>query len=119
MSTPTQQHSAPTASSATDVRMDPALKARWIAALRSGHYKQCDGHLVTTDHEGGYAYCCLGVLRHIADPDDKRQGEDEDLLDKDQLAEFKLRDATQRLLAGKNDRGETFSQIADYIEESL
>jgi hypothetical protein len=36
--------------------MDAELKAKWVAALRSGSYKQTHGQLVKHD-----AYCCLGV----------------------------------------------------------
>lgn len=37
------------------------LRAEWLAALRSGEYKQAQGHL---KEDGGY--CCLGVLCEIA-----------------------------------------------------
>jgi hypothetical protein len=39
-------------------RMDPEVKARWIAALRSGEYKQGCDVLRTLNDE----FCCLGVL---------------------------------------------------------
>lgn len=35
-------------------------KARWVAALRSGNYHQCEGTL--TDGKG---YCCLGVMEKV------------------------------------------------------
>lgn len=38
------------------------LRVLWIAALRSGEYRQGKGCLKTTDG----AYCCLGVLCQIA-----------------------------------------------------
>ena len=37
--------------------MNPTVKAKWVAALRSGEYTQSTGRLKT---EGGF--CCLGVL---------------------------------------------------------
>jgi hypothetical protein len=37
--------------------MNPEIKARWVAALRSGEYQQTTGNLRT---ENGF--CCLGVL---------------------------------------------------------
>lgn len=40
--------------------MKSDIKARWIAALRSGDYNQCRGKLVDED-----GYCCLGVLAAI------------------------------------------------------
>ena len=42
--------------------MKAELKTKWLEALRSGEYKQCQGSL--TDNGGGY--CCLGVLAKVA-----------------------------------------------------
>ena len=42
--------------------MDAATKAKWVAALRSGKYKQGTGQLRTEDD----CYCCLGVLCDIS-----------------------------------------------------
>lgn len=42
-------------------KMDPQLKAEWVAALRSGEYAQGHDRLCTGD-----AFCCLGVLADIA-----------------------------------------------------
>lgn len=41
--------------------MNPDVKVKWIAALRSGDYKQTHGAL--RDENG---YCCLGVLCDVA-----------------------------------------------------
>lgn len=41
--------------------MNQAVKAEWVAALRSGEYEQATGHLY---YEG--SYCCLGVLCDLA-----------------------------------------------------
>src|ERR1700722_19140718 len=54
-STPSSQETAENASP----KMDPALKAKWVAALRSGEYKQGDGKLHNRTDD---SYCCLGVL---------------------------------------------------------
>lgn len=43
-------------------RMDAELKAKWVAALRSGKYKQATGTL----NDCGGGYCCLGVLLDIS-----------------------------------------------------
>lgn len=40
-------------------KMNSKIKARWVAALRSGEYKQGDRR-VLNDGQGGF--CCLGVL---------------------------------------------------------
>jgi len=42
-------------------RMDPKIKAQWVAALRSGEYKQGKGVL-----RKGNELCCLGVLCEVA-----------------------------------------------------
>lgn len=42
------------------MKMNPEIKALWLAALRSGEYKQGRGAL-SSDGE----YCCLGVLCDI------------------------------------------------------
>jgi hypothetical protein len=41
--------------------MDPQIRARWVAALRSGKYEQTAGSL---HDECGF--CCLGVLCELA-----------------------------------------------------
>jgi hypothetical protein len=41
--------------------MDAELKARWVAALRSGEYEQGRRQL-----RAGDTYCCLGVLCVVA-----------------------------------------------------
>ena len=46
--------------------MKAALKAKWVAALRSGKYRQCRGQLQLTGPDGGESFCCLGVLREIS-----------------------------------------------------
>lgn len=42
--------------------MTADLKAKWIAALRSGAYKKATGQLT----KDGRSYCCLGVLCVVA-----------------------------------------------------
>jgi hypothetical protein len=42
------------------MKMNPEVKARWVAALRSGEYQQTRGRL----YRDG-AMCCLGVLCDI------------------------------------------------------
>lgn len=40
--------------------MKPEIAKKWIAALRSGEYKQATGQLRVAD-----AFCCLGVLCNL------------------------------------------------------
>lgn len=42
-------------------KMNPDIKARWVAALRSGEYKQGRGRLRSSANE----FCCLGVLCNL------------------------------------------------------
>jgi hypothetical protein len=44
--------------------MKKAVKAKWVAALEGGEYKQGRGALCEGDR-----YCCLGVLACVADPE--------------------------------------------------
>ena len=43
------------------------LKAKWVAALRSGKYKQGYYALKSLTKEGNIYYCPLGVLEEISD----------------------------------------------------
>lgn len=50
--------------------MNPEVRGRWLAALRSGDYRQGHGKL-RRDHDRseddpGTTYCCLGVLCEVA-----------------------------------------------------
>lgn len=106
--------------------MDKELKAKWVAALRSGEYKQGKGRLYDARSN---AYCCYGVLRHIADPNDTR-GDECSCLKREQLVEYGFPDPFERhVLENMNDgmaedgcgngRQYTFHEIADYIEANL
>lgn len=44
------------------------LRARWVAALRSGKYQQGSGLLHYLDMNDEHRYCCLGVLCDVVDP---------------------------------------------------
>lgn len=50
--------------------MNADVKAKWLAALRSGEYEQAQGYLGrTVTNENGeqvMGYCCLGVLCQVA-----------------------------------------------------
>ena len=111
--------------------MNPEIKAKWIAALRSGEYKQTQG--VLRDRKG---YCCLGVLCKIY-ADERGMRWDNRKLSVDdpgdpcgkvpsaQICEWaglpmpnpKIDGGTT--LAEENDEGKTFAEIADIIEREL
>lgn len=46
--------------------MDPAMKAKWVAALRSGEFKQCNGNWERVLDSGEHQYCCVTVLFKVA-----------------------------------------------------
>ena len=48
-------------------KMKPEIKARWVAALRSGDYDQGQGRLHAKDANGISSFCCLGVLCDLAE----------------------------------------------------
>lgn len=110
--------------------MDAQLKAKWVEALRSGKYRQARSALID-NHPMGKAFCCLGVLCDVLGT--QWDGEDEQgllngvevrnpsgsYLSKPILNLVKLDDPTQKILATKNDGGQSFTKIADYIEANL
>lgn len=121
-------------------------RAKWVAALRSGEYKQAVGSLARQRRDGQRAHCCLGVacelaaaegvvapaLRYSDDaeffvyppverPDDGSVGASGVLptvvqdwlgLDSDNG-----HISNEDCLSQRNDRGQTFEQIADVIEQ--
>lgn len=98
--------------------MNKELLKRWVAALRSGEYKQgrsvlCDRDIESSDVK----YCCLGVLRDIEPSIKVHSLHPADLLGTDSLRQHIGGDIDQRDLAEKNDHGMTFPEIADYIEK--
>lgn len=126
--------------------MTPVTKQAWIDALRSGEFNQCTGALGKRADGGGINYCCLGVLatlagaEHRIDPDDEMNilvfdfgdgAEDSGIIPgviRDTIVSDLNLDQTMatgdpgreddlmRVLSSKNDRGATFAEIADYLE---
>ncbi len=113
--------------------INPAVKAKWVAALRSGDYQQTTGQLRDDDN----AFCCLGVLCNIHaqdHPEFAAKQRAPGMYDAQlcflgktvqkwaQAREYVPIDLTNRdgvaiSLVGLNDSGEfTFNQIADVIE---
>lgn len=94
--------------------MDAKLKADWVAALRSGKFKQA--HIVL---RASGAYCCLGVLCRVAKIPIARDGRSvSKSRDYWPIAEI-VGGQTMNRLMGMNDQGSSFPEIADYIEANL
>lgn len=116
--------------------MDAQVKAKWVAALRSGKYKQGQQNLKTKWLDNIVEHCCLGVLCEIVGP---TVAKEESHREHQELFAFRdvdgyvsttmlppgIRNAVGLLsteaskLAGMNDGGKSFAEIADYIEGNL
>lgn len=105
--------------------MNPRIKALWIAALRSGKYRQTKGELRTGDR-----FCCLGVLCNLhalehpaiaAKETSPRKYLGRSGVLPDLVADWAgvwgvgLYGDGARSLATDNDNGHSFSEIADTI----
>jgi hypothetical protein len=109
------------------VPLEPAFKAEWLRRLRSGEYPQIQGQLRT-----GKGYCCLGIACDVIDPTAWTHDNDSCFTatsfrhhfmtgnpDKEVRDKVHLSEQDSDRLAGMNDRGSTFAEIADYIEKNL
>lgn len=107
------------------------LKDKWLAALRSGDFKQGRGYLCPKSYNSkNLHYCCLGVLAEISGCFAKVK--DVDLCT---LYEYEgdsatdklyfngkyviLKGSTQNTLIAMNDSGQSFGHIADWIEANI
>lgn len=100
--------------------MDPAVKAAWVAALRSGKYKQTSGRL---RHAGGF--CCLGVLCEVIETPRAFYGYKFELEGGENTSNHNLpfyflpRDIQNQLSTMNDKYGASFEEIADWIEANL
>lgn len=121
-------------------KLKPEVKAKWVAALRSGDYEQAQHQLQTKSPIEGDKFCCLGVLCEIAKADgviknyapDKGHTSNK-VADWAGLSRYDSRripTAVQHFLAELNDgtwdhqtfdyiNQKSFAEIADWIEENL
>ncbi len=114
------------------MEMNPEVKARWVAALRSGEYKQATGVL----RRGGKSFCCLGVLCDLhsefagqwSDNNGYEYMGKVSVLPKPVMeyahlpsawGAFVSIDGRELALTEHNDLGRTFEEIAKAIEEQL
>lgn len=114
--------------------LDRDLHARWVAALRSGEYTQGRTAFETVTYatpahtEPTVKNCCLGVLCHVAGEPVKRVSSSGFILNDnyDFVAscfgegEGENDLPTVTALWNRNDiHGQTFAELADFIEETL
>ena len=101
--------------------MNKEAKAAWVTALRSGHWKQGRSSLRWKDE-----FCCLGVLCDLGEKKDwleigglyYYEGET-NYLPEEVAISAGLTRAQQTFLAGMNDDGKSFEEIAEWIEKCL
>lgn len=118
-------------------KIDPEIKAKWLAALRSGQYKQGKEYLCRVINNEP-SFCCLGVLADVSGLEYHNSDclhlqssyhrnyvipENEDATCEDYLAigdtSFVVPYRIQQILAEMNDDENTFEEIADVIEKHL
>ena len=120
--------------------LSPSVKRKWLAALRSGKYKQGPGYLYNSSKE---TYCCLGVLCGIEGATTKQMAggtlPDEIGMFKELVPTRSELTSAQKKngyvnkfyafsvmykgemtsLAALNDSGVSFNEIADIIEKQV
>ena len=124
--------------------MNKEIKEKWVKALRSGEYRQGRGYLrkEKNDNPNKFNYCCLGVLvNEVLEGEwyyalDSAYGFNpifniineinapsfasiELIPEPIALNKLSITMEQQKTLAGMNDKGKTFEEIADWIEENL
>lgn len=103
--------------------MNPELKAKWLAALRSNTYTQGRDQLYDPANN---TYCCLGVLCEVANLKREEEtyyhGNDEEMetLPESFREEAGISSPAMNTLTELNDfAGKTFPELAKWIEENL
>ncbi len=105
-------------------KLEKKFKKAWVKALRSGEYKQGDGHLFNSHTE---TYCCLGVAGRVKGINNKALNMKglPDQLPKACANRMpaQLRGDEQNPLVDKlasyNDGGKSFNWIASWIDRYL
>lgn len=126
--------------------MNPEVKKRWVAALRSGEYVQGNDAMCVRSEYAEDSYCCLGVLAdmycketgadkgeffendssngcpRLTDGFKNWAGVTDDYIGDDfsPIVTIETREGTDEIsLAELNDSGQTFETLAKLIEEQL
>jgi hypothetical protein len=100
------------------------FKEKWVAALRSGKYKQDSGKYLLETPEG--KFCCLGVACKVAGIGNTDNRLEQEWIEHIEGYEFKGipkllmgNDELPKTLASMNDSGNSFKFIATWIEKNL
>ena len=113
--------------------MNPQIKQKWVSALRSGDYKQTQNRL-----HNEYGFCCLGVLCDLYGKENNVEWEPSThyknayafqnmatILPRSVMEWVGVEEVNPYVNGGPftlgelNDKGFTFNEIADLIEEHL
>lgn len=111
-------------------KLEKEFGEKWVKALRSGKYEQGEGYLEDADGQ----YCCLGVACRVNHPrvnlthkffiDSDGQGKGYITKNLEEKMPKLLRGTDSnnefvKLVSEMNDEGQSFDQIADWIEENV
>lgn len=103
-------------------KLPAEFKVKWLAALRSGEYKQGKSQLYNRAQD---TYCCLGVACRISAPDKEIPMSGYILqvfADYENVPSIIVGASSKSIvstLTYMNDSGKTFEEIADWIETNL
>lgn len=109
-----------------EYRLPKDFAEKWLKALRSGKYKQCDGKLYKEEESG---FCCLGVACEFSGVNpyeidgvgwiyDYVAVKSENKIP-DELVGSDFNNRLVCVLSEMNDSGRSFAEIADWIEENV
>lgn len=114
--------------------MNPIIKDKWIAALKSGEYTQGPSRLKIRYDNDEIRHCCLGVLCELARVESitneypllssyafgaSKHTATNTMPASDVLTWAELAAYQADVLAGLNDSGWSFDRIAEYIQEYI
>lgn len=92
--------------------MNKDVKEKWVKALRSGEYKQCQLTLSSVDDK---EHCCLGILCKVLGETDEKIRANRYNVPKHLDVGLNIKE--MQYLAGLNDEGFSFTSIADEIDK--
>ena len=92
--------------------MDAMLKKKWLCALRYGNYEQTKGRLRNDD-----GFCCLGTAKEEKDNLYSYDSCGTGHLPEKLREEIGLSYRVQEIASERNDAGDSFERIADWLEE--
>lgn len=96
--------------------MKKNIKKKWLAALKSGEYRQGQETLVQIE-ESGKQYCCLGVLCHLWAKEKHKKMPQDDVMPPDNILDWAELDEKDALYLADINDGNDIDQFKKVIEE--